>query len=420
MEKEEYIIRRENLIKKLENNSVAIIFGGVEKKSSEDATYPFEINRHFYYLTGVDQDNSVLLIVKTEFEVQEYLFIDEKDPKVEKWIGIKLSDAEAQEISGIKNVLFRNSLKGKMETIFDENGSHFGLIKNVYLDLSSELKIAKDLDTILLKKQLLEKYHARFNVLDIYPLITKMRMKKSKEEIKMIVEAIKTTEVGLKNVLKELSPGRYEYNLRNVFEFHVKEDLNASIAFPSIVSSGKNSTILHYVDCNDLLKPNELVLLDVGATHQYYCGDISRTYPISGKFSEMQKKIYNIVLGCNKATIKFMRPGLTLKEINDFAKNYLAEEAFALGLISNVNEINQIYYHNVSHHLGLDTHDASFREMPLEEGNVITCEPGLYLASLGIGIRIEDDVLITNSGSINLSQDIIKEVDDIERFLEAK
>ena len=420
MEKEEYIIRRENLIKKLENNSVAIIFGGVEKKSSEDATYPFEINRHFYYLTGVDQDNSVLLIVKTEFEVQEYLFIDEKDPKVEKWIGIKLSDAEAQEISGIKNVLFRNSLKGKMETIFDENGSHFGLIKNVYLDLSSELKIAKDLDTILLKKQLLEKYHARFNVLDIYPLITKMRMKKSKEEIKMIVEAIKTTEVGLKNVLKELSPGRYEYNLRNVFEFHVKEDLNASIAFPSIVSSGKNSTILHYVDCNDLLKPNELVLLDVGATHQYYCGDISRTYPISGKFSEMQKKIYNIVLGCNKATIKFMRPGLTLKEINDFAKNYLAEEAFALGLISNVNEINQIYYHNVSHHLGLDTHDASFREMPLEEGNVITCEPGLYLASLGIGIRIEDDVLITNSGSINLSQDIIKEVDDIERFLQAK
>lgn len=420
MEKEEYIIRRENLIKKLENNSVAIIFGGVEKKSSEDATYPFEINRHFYYLTGIDQDNSVLLIVKTEFEVQEYLFIDEKDPKVEKWIGIKLSDAEAQEISGIKNVLFRNSLKGKMETIFDENGSHFGLIKNVYLDLSSELKIAKDLDTILLKKQLLEKYPARFNVLDIYPLITKMRMKKSKEEIKMIVEAIKTTEVGLKNVLKELSPGRYEYNLRNVFEFHVKEDLNASIAFPSIVSSGKNSTILHYVDCNDLLKPNELVLLDVGATHQYYCGDISRTYPISGKFSEMQKKIYNIVLGCNKATIKFMRPGLTLKEINDFAKNYLAEEAFALGLISNVNEINQIYYHNVSHHLGLDTHDASFREMPLEEGNVITCEPGLYLASLGIGIRIEDDVLITNSGSINLSQDIIKEVDDIERFLQAK
>ena len=109
-----------------------------------------------------------------------------------------------------------------------------------------------------------------------------------------------------------------------------------------------------------------------------------------------------------------------IKEINDFAKNYLAEEAFALGLISNVNEINQIYYHNVSHHLGLDTHDASFREMPLEEGNVITCEPGLYLASLGIGIRIEDDVLITNSGSINLSQDIIKEVDDIERFLQAK
>lgn len=420
MEKEEYLIRRENLIKKLENNSVAIIFGGVAKKSSEDATYPFEINRHFYYLTGIDQENSVLLIIKTEFEVQEFLFIDEKDPKVEKWIGIKLSDIEARNISGIKNVLFRNSLKGKIETIFDENGSHFGLIRNIYLDLSSELKIAKDLDTIELKKRLLEKYPARFNVLDIYPLITKMRMKKSKEEIKMIVEAIKTTEVGLKNVLKELSEGRYEYNMRNVFEFHVKEDLNSSLAFPSIVSSGKNSTILHYVACNDLLKPNELVLLDVGASHKYYCGDISRTYPISGKFSELQKKIYNIVLGCNKATIKFMRPGLTLKEVNDFAKNYLAEEALALGLISDVNDINQIYYHNVSHHLGLDTHDASFREMPLEEGNVITCEPGLYIASLGIGIRIEDDVLITNNGSVNLSQDIIKEVDDIERFLLAK
>lgn len=421
MHKNEYRRRRRELISLLNDDSLAIIFSGVEKKSSADQTYPFEVNRNFYYLTGIAQENSVLVIVKTALECHEYLFIDEKDPTIEKWTGYKLSIEDARELSGLDNVLLTSSFEGKINSLFDASGSHFGSIKTLYLDLDKEIKIQEATSTHEYQKSMLESHpELKDAVVDIFPLIARMRMKKSKEEIALIKEAIKTTEIGLLNVLKELSPGRYEYNLRNVFEFNVKEVSDAKIAFPSIVASGKNGVILHYPSASSSLKDGELVLLDVGASCEFYNGDISRTYPIGGKFSPLQKQIYEIVLGCNKATIKFMRPGLTLKEINDFATNYLAEECFAQGLIESKDAIRDVYYHSVSHHLGLDVHDVGDRSLPLEEGNVITCEPGLYFKKYGIGVRIEDDILITADGSLNLSSDIIKEVADIERFLISK
>ena len=267
----------------------------------------------------------------------------------------------------------------------------------------------------------MEKYPSLV-VEDINNKMFELRMVKSKAEVDMIKEAIKTTEVGLNNVLKELAVGRYEYNMRNVFEFNVFEDRNAKLAFDSIVAGGKNATILHYPDASDVLHNGDLILLDVGAAKDLYCGDISRTYPINGKFSALQRKIYQIVLDCNKQTSKFMKPGITLKEAQAFAKNFLAEECVAQGLIASKEEIDRVYYHGVSHHLGLDTHDGpiSTKDMPLRPGNVVTCEPGLYFKEYGIGIRIEDDVLITEDGSEVLSKDVIKEIDDIERILISK
>lgn len=414
----EYARRRNDLFDLLDDNSVTIIFAGVGKVKSGDEDYEFVPNKNFYYLTGIKQENSILMLVKNDDAKMEYLFIDEKDEKIEKWIGYKLTHQEAQEISGIGNIFVRTTFEGKMLSFFNDNENSGEPISKFYLDLEAELKIADAKSTQMYKKEL-EVVH-KLEVKDCHDLIMGMRMIKSPAEVDMIREAIATTDLGLKHALLDLAPGKYEYNLRNSFNNAVHEDQDSDLAFSSIVAGGKNAVILHYPSQKSQLNDGDLVLFDVGAAKDYYCGDISRTYPISGKFSDIQKVIYEIVLNCNKQTAEFMRPGITLKEANEFAKSFLAEECFEKGLITNKEDIGRVYYHSVSHHLGLDTHDGTDRVSKLVPGNVITCEPGLYFKELGIGVRIEDDILITELGSEVLSKDIAKEVKDIEKLLGSK
>lgn len=411
----EYSNRRNKILTKLENNSLAILFAGQARKKSGDASFPFEVNRNFFYLTGIEQENSVLLLVKCDGEVSEYLFIDEKNEKVEKWTGIKMTVEEAREISGIETVLLRSTFEGKIEAAFSHDMSHFGEINQVYLDLEKELKIEECVSTVHFAEELQKKYNIK--VVDLNEIVLKERMIKSPAEVACIKEAIETTDLGIRNALAVMKAGRYEYNLRNAFEYSIMEEYGTTLGFSTIIASGKNGVILHYPEAKDILQDGELVLFDLGAAKSHYSADISRTFPINGKFSELQRKIYEIVLECNKATINFIRPGITLVEMNDFAKNFLAEECVAKGLISSKEEISRVYYHSVSHHLGLDTHDGNDRSSALVAGNVVTCEPGLYFAEHNIGIRIEDDVLVTENGREVLSKDVIKEVDDIEKLL---
>ena len=415
IDKEEYTLRRNKLFNQLDDNSVTILFSGVGKKKSGDENYEFVPNKNFYYLTGIEQDNSILLLIKNDGEKLTYLFVDEKDEKVEKWIGYKLSLNQAREISGVENVAVRTTFEGKMLAFFDSNNSVSEKITKFYLDLEPELKIGESKSTISFKKELEVVHH--LEVVDVNPIISEMRKIKSEAEIALIKEAISTTNLGLKHALLEMKAGRHEYNLRNAFEFAVFEDQDARLAFSSIVAAGENGTILHYPSQKDVIKNNDLVLFDVGASKDFYASDISRTYPVSGKFNEIQRKIYEIVLNCNKQTSKFMRPGITLTEANDFAKDFLASECVEKGLIASKEEISRVYYHSVSHFMGLDTHDCGTRNDKLVPGNVVTCEPGLYFKELGIGIRIEDDVLITENGSEVLSEEIIKDVDAIEKML---
>ena len=418
IDKVEYGLRRNKLFNLLDDNSVTILFSGVARKKSGDANYEFVPNKNFYYLTGIEQENSVLLMIKNDGEKLAYLFVDEKDEKIEKWIGFKLTLKEAREISGVENVAVRTTFEGKMLAFFESNNSTKEKISKFYLDLEPELKIGESKSTITYKKEL-EVVH-QLEVCDVNPLIGSLRKIKSEAEIEALKEAIATTDLGLKHALLELRAGRYEYNLRNAFEFAVAEDQDSGLGFDSIVASGVNATILHYPSQKDIVKTGSLVLFDVGAEKNHYSADISRTYPENGKFNELQKKIYEIVLNCNKQTAKFMRPGITLKEANDFAKEFLAAECVEKGLLSSKEEIGRVYYHSVSHFLGLDTHDFGSKDDKLEPGNVVTCEPGLYFQELGIGVRIEDDVLITEDGSEVLSDGIVKDVEAIEKMLRTR
>ena len=416
IEKKEYSQRREKIYNTIEDNSVVILYAGCAPKKSADENYEFIVNRNFYYLTGISQENSIFLAYKQDGIVNEFLFILENDENIEKWVGRRITVEEAREISGINNVLSLNSFHSELDLILTKKKTGLEDLKTLYLDLEpqnllDDFKTTKDVGEALVLN------YPWLTLKDIYRTIILKRMVKSPAEVAEIQEAINKTNMGLKSILKKIRPGLYEYQLSSLFYYTIQDYDHSELSFPTICASGINATTLHYPFANDVIKDDELVLFDLGSQNNKYCGDISRTYPASGKFTDKQKEIYSIVLNCNKEIIKAIKPGVTLKELNALAAKILAEGLLNLGIIENETEIKKYYFHSIGHHLGLDTHDPSDNTLPLVPGNVITDEPGLYIKELGIGIRIEDDILVTEDGSYNLSNGIIKEINDIEKAL---
>ena len=417
----EYAERRARFYEKMEDESLCLLFSGVAKKKSYDEDYPFEVNRNFYYLTGIDQEDSILMLIKTGGEKKDYLFISPFDETKEKWYGRRLTPQEAYLASGVRNVLLNSAFSARLDAALNVKGSLFGSLKNVYLDMEKEQKIADEMD-IKGQKGALEKAYGPLNFIDAYPILVKLRLKKSDAEIDMLRSAIATTRLGILSVMSEARPGIGEYELASAFlKTCNDDDGNQGLAFNTIMASGANAAILHYPNPLAKVEKGSLILMDLGARNHYYCADVSRTIPSSGRFNPEQRTLYEIVLGCNKAVAGFARPGITLRELNNFATEYLASECLAKGFISRKEEIGKYYFHSVSHQIGLDTHDpGGNRDVPLEVGNVISDEPGLYFKEKGIGIRIEDDLLITEDGAEVLTKDIIKEIADIEQFYQIR
>jgi len=397
-------LNRNNLFEKMENNSVLVLFSGTEINRSADENYPFSVNRNFYYLTMIDEPNLILLMNKTEKGNQTILFIEKVDLFYEKWIGKKLNEEKAIEYSGIAEYRYLE----EFETIL------FDLAKNkVYLDFEEKEEVNASRSWYY--KDLLENHNIEIE--DAYPLIKALRTVKSGQEIEMLQQAIDITNLGLQSIMKSLVVGKKEYQVVGDFNYVLSQHQSAT-SFPTIAASGENAITLHYTKNDDTLEDENLVLFDLGASHKKYCGDISRTYPINGVFTKRQRELYEMVLSIQKKVIEAVKPGVCMKELQDMVLDYYAKELLERGLISKAEEVSKYYYHGVSHSLGLDTHDIGLSKyQPLVPGNVITVEPGIYIKEEGIGIRIEDDILVTEDGNINLSEAIIKEVEDIEGFM---
>lgn len=414
----EYAERRNKLYDKLKDNSVLILFAGYAPKRSADENYTFSVNRNFYYLTGISQEGSVLVASKQDGAIKESLFIQEYDEVKEKWTGRRIKVEEARAQSGINNIFYLNTFQSEIDTILTKKRAGVTRIETVYLDLEPY----NELDDHKTTKDYMEIFELNYSwvtVEDIYKDIIRLRMVKSNAEIEEIKEGIAKTNIGLKKILKTLKPDLYEYQLSSLFYYTIQDYDHSELSFPTICASGINAACLHYPFASSKVKDGDLVLFDLGAQNNFYCADISRTYPANGKFSQRQKDLYSIVLNCNKLIIDSIRPGVTMNELNQIATKNLAEGLLKLGIIENESEVRKYYFHSIGHHLGLDTHDPSFRDIPLEPGNVITDEPGIYIKELGIGIRIEDDILVTTDGSYCLSGQIIKEIDDIEKAMES-
>ncbi len=414
----EFETRRQKLFEILPENSVALVFSGVSKIRSEDEFFPFYANRNFFYLTGIEQEHSVLMLIKCTGEKRQYLFLDDHDEIKERWTGKRLSFEEAIEISSLNNVYSTSTFLSMFEMALSNDNNTYGMIDTLLLDLSDELKIAKNLSTQLYAKELEQKY-PRLTIQNLYPLIVDLRTIKSEYEIRQLEEAINNTNTGITDLLASYRLGMYEHELSDRFEYYGKTHGRKSLSFETICAVGKDATILHHPITQQVgqVKEGELILFDLGYKENGYCADISRTYPINGTFNELQRKVYEAVLTANKEVINYVKPGLTIGDLQEYAISILKREALRLKLIESEEEISKVYIHNVSHFLGLDTHDVGDRKRPLKAGNVITVEPGLYFVDKGIGVRIEDDVLVTENGSRCLSRGIKKEIDDIERLL---
>lgn len=410
-----YKERREKLFDVLPKNSIAVFLSGRAPYQVGDEKYPFDVNRTFYYLTGIDKENLVLLMAKGSKTTQTMLFIEPFDEEMAKWVGGRIQKEEAQEISGISDIRFVDELEGTLNRYLgymnvDESWTLCGELNKQALDQPSAL-------AALFNKA--REGYPDVKIKNISTEVARMRMVKSNDEITKMKKAIAVTNAGIKAMMQASRDYIWENELEAYFDFVLKSE-QCGHAFHTICASGRNATTLHYGDNNCQSEPGELVLCDLGASYEYYNADITRTFPLNGKFSERQKQVYELVLKANKMVMEHAKAGVTLRELNNKVIEFYERNLPTIGLLQNGDTVRDYYFHGVSHHLGLETHDVSVYDAPLQAGNVITDEPGLYLADEGIGVRIEDDILITEDGCINLSAGIIKEVADIESYMQKK
>ena len=405
--------RRKRFSDQLSDDSLALFFSGKAPYKLGDEKYPFAADRSFYWLSGLDKENMILLLGKCHGQYFEYLFIEPYDEILAKWVGGRILPKEAADISGITTIHECSEIWDILASLLSRNFNN-SLQLDVYLDLSKQEANQQTAAINFATK--LKALYPYVYILNSAPIMARARMIKDEDEINKLKQAIHITDLAIQNMMKNAHGNISENELEAHFDFVLKCNL-CDHSFPSIIAGGKNATILHYDSNDQIVKDGEMVLCDLGASYKYLNADITRTFPVNGKFTPRQRQIYDIVLRGNKMIMAMVKPGLTLRQLNNELISFYEKELTAIGLLNNDKTVNDYYWHGVSHMLGLETHDVTVANYQLEPGNVFTIEPGLYLEDENIGIRIEDNVLVTPDGCINLSKDIIKEPDEIEAFM---
>lgn len=410
----DYSKRRQTVLDRMADHSIAVLYSGIEHHVSADEydLFTAHANRNFFYLTGLRRDKMALVLDKAAAEPKTTLFIEEADPSMERWYGRKVTVDEAKELSGIDNVRFIDELDGALDMIMTRED-----VYTAYFDTYRHQK--EDLpDYNVVKANEFKAAYPGVSIRNLFPFVAEQRMQKDEDEIALTREAIKLTDTALKNVLANLKPGMFEYEAQADFEYSIRRNGAEWTAFPTIAGSGMNGTMLHYDTNQDMMEDGSLLLMDLGARVRGYNSDITRTYPVNGKYTERQRQVYDIVLEANRTVLKEAKPGMTTVDLNNICKKVLAAGCIKLGLIEKEEEISRYYMHGVSHHLGIDVHDVTVdSNKKLRPGAIISDEPGLYIDEWEIGIRIEDDLLITEDGAVCLSEEIMRDADEIEAYM---
>jgi len=428
----EFQQRRAAFFVKMQNNSLAIFPAGQEQIRSKDTEYPFRQNSDFYYLTGFNEPDAYLLIINKCGEQQTVLFNRKKDKNAEIWHGLRVGQSAAVSKLGVDlayDVLeFEEQLQGLI-----------GDFSVLYYPVFNAPELESSLSSVinLMRADRSKGQAAPTQFIDSLPIVHEMRLIKSEHEIELMSDAAEISAAGHIRAMQVCHPGMWEYQLEAEIRHEFAQQGAPHVAYNSIVAGGHNACILHYTDNNRQLRDGDLVLIDAGAEYKGYAGDITRTFPVNGVFSEHQAKLYQLVLDIQVSAINQVNPGIALADINKSAIKKLIDGLLEFGILEGDSEQlikdqahKEFYMHGLGHYLGLDVHDVGLygtAENPrlLEAGMVITIEPGLYISEYanvddvwkGIGIRIEDDVLVTQSGAEVLSADVPKSINEIEALM---
>ncbi len=406
-----HIRNRQRLIEQLDENSITFLFSGQAPIQTSDQAYLFTPNKNCYYITGIDFEKAIYMVAKVNGVTTEYLFIERRDLHMEKYMGKMIDVEEAAEKFGFQNVKYIDEMDDVVSRILFSND-----VYKMYLDLERyKMYVFPSLAENFAKK--MRELYPYLQIKNAYPIIANLRVIKTPEEIENIKKAVKITEDGVRLMMKKLKPGLREYEVEAYYNFVLNSNGVKMPAFKTIAGSGINSTLLHYDKNNRVMEDGDVILFDLGAEWEYYAADVSRVYPVNGRFTKRQKELYNIVLEANKDTLSKMVPGYPHEEISANGKRIITEGLKRLGLIKDDSEVGKYYLHGSGHFIGLDTHDVGDDSKPLKPNMAITLEPGLYVPEEGIGIRVEDTLVITETGNIVFSDTIPKEIEEIEEIM---
>ncbi|MCB5261811.1 MAG: Xaa-Pro aminopeptidase [Candidatus Cloacimonetes bacterium] len=407
MNREITMPRREKLLASLQENEAIVLFAASVGKLEK-----FKQENNFLYLTGLNIPDAIYFGMKSSKGNVEYLFIQRGIPEREVWEGKMMDLATAAEISGIKAMKYLDEFEGVL-------GSFCPAIELIHANIGS-LELSRPLSYAMFRLMPVRERYPQICIKDISEIITPLRKQKSDWEIQQLQRAIDVTGKGIIDIWEAARVGMFEYELEAMLFYRIQKSGLKNWGFTPIIAAGGNAATLHYDKNECQIEAGQLVLMDVGADYMNYSADITRCFPISGTFSARQKEIYSIVLKTNKEITSMIAPGVRLLDLHLKSREIIGEELVALGLLENAADVSKYYMHGLGHFLGMDTHDLGGRDAVLEPGNVITVEPGIYLPEEKLGVRIEDDVLVTEEGYCVLSQNIPKEISEIEEILSAR
>ena len=419
-----YSKNRDYFMRALEPGGLAVFNSNDIYPISADSTLPFAQHRDIFYLSGIDQEESILLLFPNapKLEHREILFIKKTSDVIAVWEGQKLTKKQATALSGIETVYWLDEFEDLFEYLANE-AQIFYFNTNEHYRAKVETQTREDRFIKWAKAKFPNHPTAKSNF-----ILQKLRSVKDLDEISQIKNAIDITEKGFRRVLPFIKPGVWEFEIEAEFAHEFLKNRSNGFAYSPIIASGKNCNVLHYVDNNKQCKSGELILMDVGSTYGNYASDMTRTVPVSGKFTSRQRAVYEAVLRVEKAAMQLLVPGTLIKEYHQEVGQIMTEELIKLGLLDKLMIKNQdpekpaykkYFMHGTSHHLGLDTHDYGLVDQPLEANMVLTVEPGIYIPEEGFGIRIEDDVVIQKTGPpLNLTENIPKAADEIEYLMQ--
>jgi Xaa-Pro aminopeptidase len=409
MEKKFFSENRHRIASHMDDGDIMLFFSGESVRKTADEHYPFFTNRNFYYLTGVKQEQSALLLQNKSGLTSERLFVLKPDFAREIWTGRRFTQEELNDISGIERIEDISDLNRILDDLLASQP-----VNNLWLCLDA-LAPERSFDIECEFSNRIRSRHPQVVVKNSYPLICAMRKIKAQDEIDSIRRGMQITEAGIRRLMQLAKPGMMEYELEAAFSAELIAHGQRHAAFPSILAAGERIFYLHYSNPICAVADGDLILADVGASFNEYCTDISRVFPANGHFSARQAQIYQIAYAANRAIMAQVRPGVPFSMPNRVCREVSFEGLKALGLLDDIADIGKYVWHGTTHHVGLDTHDVGGYEEPMAENMVFTVDAGIYVREWGIGLRIEDNVRVTADGCENLSQSIPATVEEIER-----